>query len=362
MQGGGGRINADVAKVRDQIIAGNTRPHTGFDLEQAEAFMAAKRQRREQGRLFEQGQNLALSRRGKELEGRAVDNAKIAGRYFRKGPAGRESMRAFYNMAQDDPEALQAMLDYARGELRRAAVKTDGTLDPAKLARFQKDHAAALEMLPEMQMEAQRLSMAARGLAGRESGLKTVARKTGDVWKLNRGVDVTGDAGRRFGVDGMGTFTGQELEALDAVQRDMARAARADSLAAVKGSPTAQNLATQAILDAFVGGDFWKHNPQEAGGFWRNAASVPLNAWGDWLGKWLYGGSADAINQLLINAMLDPAEAARLMGKRQYVPKRSIGEIFGNSGRAAGNVALRNLANTYGGLLGEFAQSDRERR
>ena len=57
-------------------------------------------------------------------------------------------MRAFYNMAQDDPEALQAMLDYARGELRRAAVKTDGTLDPAKLARFQKDHAAALEMLP----------------------------------------------------------------------------------------------------------------------------------------------------------------------------------------------------------------------
>lgn len=362
LQGGGGRINADVAKVRDQIIAGNTRPHTGFDLEQAEAFMAAKRQRREQGRLFEQGQNLALSRRGKELEGRAVDNAKIAGRYFRKGPAGRESMRAFYNMAQDDPEALQAMLDYARGELRRAAVKTDGTLDPAKLARFQKDHAAALEMLPEMQMEARRLSMAARGLAGRESGLKTVARKTGDVWKLNRGVDVTGDAGRRFGVDGMGTFTGQELEALDAVQRDMARAARADSLAAVKGSPTAQNLATQAILDAFVGGDFWKHNPQGAGGFWRNAASVPLNAWGDWLGKWLYGGSADAINQLLINAMLDPAEAARLMGKRQYVPKRSIGEIFGNSGRAAGNVALRNLANTYGGLLGEFARSDRERR
>ena len=179
---------------------------------------------------------------------------------------------------------------------------------------------------------------------------------------MNRGVDVTGDAGRRFGVDGMGTFTGQELEALDAVQRDMARAARADSLAAVKGSPTAQNLATQAILDAFVGGDFWKHNPQGAGGFWRNAASVPLNAWGDWLGKWLYGGSADAINQLLINAMLDPAEAARLMGKRQYVPKRSIGEIFGNSGRAAGNVALRNLANTYGGLLGEFARSDRERR
>lgn len=92
------------------------------------------------------------------------------------------------------------------------------------------------------------------------------------------------------------------------------------------------------------------------------SASVPLNAWGDWLGKWLYGGSADAINQLLINAMLDPVEAARLMGKRQYVPKRSIGEIFGNSGRAAGNVALRNLANTYGGLLGEFARSDRERR
>ena len=111
-----------------------------------------------------------------------------------------------------------------------------------------------------------------------------------------------------------------------------------------------------------MGGDFWKHNPQGAGGFWRNAASVPLNAWGDWLGKWLYGGSADAINQLLINAMLDPVEAARLMGKRQYVPKRSIGEIFGNSGRAAGNVALRNLANTYGGLLGEFARSDRERR
>jgi hypothetical protein len=74
-----------------------------------------------------------------------LPNGQVPGRFFHSGQNGFEHMQAALRAS---PEAQPILEDYAAMSLRRAAMRDDGTLDPAKLTRWRDAHQDALRALP----------------------------------------------------------------------------------------------------------------------------------------------------------------------------------------------------------------------
>ena len=74
-----------------------------------------------------------------------LPDGRVAGRFFHPGPTGYSDMQA---LLRATPEAAPVINDHAASTLRRAAMNADGTLDPAKFARWQAQHADAIRVLP----------------------------------------------------------------------------------------------------------------------------------------------------------------------------------------------------------------------
>jgi hypothetical protein len=72
----------------------------------------------------------------------------VAGKFFHPGPNGFNDMQALFK-AVGPEKSLPVMVDYAASSLRRAAMRTDGTLDPAKYQVWASRHADALRALPD---------------------------------------------------------------------------------------------------------------------------------------------------------------------------------------------------------------------
>jgi hypothetical protein len=77
-----------------------------------------------------------------------LPDGRVAGRFFHPGPTGYGDMQA---LLRASPESAPVIQDYAASTLRRAAMNEDGTLDPAKFARWQAQHANAIRALPPEQ-------------------------------------------------------------------------------------------------------------------------------------------------------------------------------------------------------------------
>lgn len=73
----------------------------------------------------------------------------VGGRIFRSGPGGFESVNKFVG-AIGDARAKPLLEDYAVSDLKRAAMRDDGTLDPKKVALWRSRHEDALRALPEV--------------------------------------------------------------------------------------------------------------------------------------------------------------------------------------------------------------------
>jgi len=69
--------------------------------------------------------------------------------FFHAGPGGREGVDNLRRLI-GDTRAQSILQDYAASKLRTTALRQDGTLDPAKVAAFQKSHAPALQSFPEL--------------------------------------------------------------------------------------------------------------------------------------------------------------------------------------------------------------------
>ncbi len=82
----------------------------------------------------------------------------MPGRFFKAGPGGYDSIQSFRRAAGDDG-ALVSLQDYAVGQLRNAATRADGTLDPVRFAAWRTAHVDALRAFPEL---IKRLSTAER--------------------------------------------------------------------------------------------------------------------------------------------------------------------------------------------------------
>jgi hypothetical protein len=70
----------------------------------------------------------------------------------------------------------------------------------------------------------------------------------------------------------------------------------------VPGSDTFKNLSTANVIGGIIGKQMFGEVPAAA-----NKVVAPLN--------WLYNGTDDQIRELLVDAMLDPKLAAKLMTK-----------------------------------------------
>ncbi len=248
-----GRI-ADLMKrnIDDYV---NTAP--GLTPEGVQNLLAARMSRRALGENFEQGANLPMSRKGSKLYGGAIDSSAIPGNYFRKGPAGSESMDAFGRAFSNDPEAKDALTGYAQNAARNAAIDKNGNLNPYNLARFRQNYENALRYMPEVDKDLQAIETAGRGLNGREAAFRQTLRKSGDNYALQRGVDL-GSPDRNPYENGTSAFTPGEYDSLRALQADMGRVARNDQLGATSGSPTARNLYGQGRLGNTIAPTFSK--------------------------------------------------------------------------------------------------------
>ena len=248
-----GRIADMMKRNIDDYV--NTAP--GLTPEGVQNLLTARKNRRALGENFEQGANLPMSRKGSKLYGGAIDTSAIPGNYFRKGPAGSESMDAFGRAFSNDSEARNAITGYAQNLARGAAIDKNGNINPNNLARFRQNYENALRYMPEVDRDLQAIETAGRGLNDREAAFKQALRKSGDNYALQRGVDL-GAPERSPYENGASAFTPEEYDNLRNLQADMSRVARNDQLGATVGSPTARNLYGQGRLGNTIAPTFSK--------------------------------------------------------------------------------------------------------
>lgn len=98
----------------------------------------------------------------------------------------------------------------------------------------------------------------------------------------------------------------------------------------VPGSDTFKNLSTANVIGAFIGKQMFGEVPAAV-----NKVAAPLN--------WLYNGTDDQIRELLVDAMLDPKLASRLMSKASVVSIEPLSKELQRKAIAAGYGASFGL-------------------
>lgn len=96
------------------------------------------------------------------------------------------------------------------------------------------------------------------------------------------------------------------------------------------GSDTFKNISTANIIGAFIGKQMFGEVPAAV-----NKVAAPLN--------WLYNGTDDQIRELLVDAMLDPKLASRLMTKASVVTVEPLSKELQRKAIAAGYGASFGL-------------------
>ena len=326
------------ATALEQMLDASAVQPRGFTREQSEAFQKARQTRKEQGQLFEQGYNTRMSR-GRVPSG--LDDGDILRNYFRSGPKGYDAALDFMRAFQGSDEAMSIMTDHIVQRFRQAAGK-NGSLQSSRMREFLKQHNDALTFFPGLRQQLEDVTeRQARLEATRDAAGKLYRRRQDGSAKLTgTPVDKVADAA---------ALDPTEITRFRALQDDIARNKRMEELSAVRGSPTAQNLATQAIMDTVLGRSLGR-NANGLGttprGILRNMASGIVNK-GVGL---LYGTADERINDLIDQAFLNPEFAKELLENyKSYMPNVRLADIFKNAARGTSVQALR-------GLLGQFSQ------
>ncbi|WAJ28937.1 hypothetical protein [Antarcticirhabdus aurantiaca] len=120
-----------------------------FDEAARERLSAATTATRNRAQTFDNRTLAPMRRRPSTTASYDMPSAAVIGRLFFPGPKSPEALATFRQAVQT-PEAMQAVEAYAVDRLRKAALREDGTLDPAKVATWRRSHADALRTLPEL--------------------------------------------------------------------------------------------------------------------------------------------------------------------------------------------------------------------
>ena len=127
----------------------------------------------------------------------------VPGRVFVPGAKGFEAIQT-YRKAVGDEEAFTALRDYAIDRLRKAALRDDGTLDPAKVTSWRRSYADALRAFPDLDAKFADAAAASDTMATvarqRKTALDQVQRSVlGKFVGVDHPDDVRSAVGRIFG-------------------------------------------------------------------------------------------------------------------------------------------------------------------
>jgi hypothetical protein len=144
---------------------------SNFDEAAAQRLRAATDATRERAQTFGAQPLKSVLQRPATNAPYNLREAAVPAKIFHPGDTGFEDVNR-YRAAVGDDAALPVLQDYAANSLREAALTPEGTIDPAKFARWQAQHAEALRAFPE--------------LAGRFSDAAAASSAVGDVMRLRQ--------------------------------------------------------------------------------------------------------------------------------------------------------------------------------
>lgn len=325
-----GRKRQAFQNMRDNVLQDSGAPHTGFTPDQAAAFQYAKELRRQQGAQFEQGANRPLTLNGNLLEGERIADSAIPGNYFKPGGAGSEGMDAFYRSVGSNDGANLAMVDHVAQNAIAASTK-DGVLNPNSLAGWLERYRPALSQFDatdlknalETALSTQRQNFAARDALG------TVARqdRSGN-WQLAK-------AQRQFpAIPGDAGLTPSETAQLAASQQDLKRVLDTANMAGVSGSPTAQLTRVMNDLGRL------KSGTMGGGGMVRNILNDVISR--------LTAHADDKIENMLIQGVLDPEYALKLMSNTNNMPGNGLLDSARRWTGSGGGESYADMLKRYG--------------
>lgn len=400
------RATADALRggLDDAAMAGS-----GFTQAQREAYQQARALRREMGQRFQQGAVGRVGAQGNYGEYNLTP-AELPGLFFNSTKGSADDAQQFIAAFPDRGAAVDALRGYAVMDLRRAAVDADGTVNPARLQSWLSKNAAALNQFPELRNDLMALKNAqvtvdrlygsqTRTLAEVQKGAlgsfvanpeqavsRLMSRSTpnGEVMRLRSliGNDQTALEGLRrsvleYGIPQLrqdfitnqaaGTnvipwmtvksfinqnrqklaliYEPEQLKAIESVALDMARSNASNSAGRVAGSNTIQNLSSANLIARLTSGGV---NLTEGG---QGLVGNTLGQLGRFVG-WAYTMPEAQVQQLLVDAMLDPKLAKALAAKPTPQNLQNITNMMVERGLVTSGVAATGADRKADRLMG----------
>lgn len=128
-----------------------------FGPEDAAQYRAARAATAERKQTFDRGAPGQVLKRGgynaRGEDGYAMPVEQVAGKFFNAGRSNRTDLAEFLRAAENRPAAIEALRDYAVGDLRRAAVDDAGRVDPKRWAGWMAKHDGPLSSFPDLRRE-----------------------------------------------------------------------------------------------------------------------------------------------------------------------------------------------------------------
>jgi hypothetical protein len=115
-----------------------------------DALAAAKTGAKEVYATFRSGPVGAILRKAGTSNSYKMSDYAVPQAVFPKGPGGFAAVQAYRNAVGNDADAISALHNYAAATLRKAALRDDGTLDPAGYTKWRAGYADALRAVPEL--------------------------------------------------------------------------------------------------------------------------------------------------------------------------------------------------------------------
>jgi hypothetical protein len=119
-----------------------------FDEAARDRLTAASDVTKTRAQTFDEGATGKILKPGSRAGEYRASDAQVPAAVFHPGPTGGEDIRHYIRAAGGLETATPALNDAAAISARAAAIKPDGTLDPAKLTSWAQKHAPALAELP----------------------------------------------------------------------------------------------------------------------------------------------------------------------------------------------------------------------